>query len=386
MTTTDEQQPPELWRQITVERASRVDFEISNYGRVRPMNSPHRIVATCGNGGNTMVKVHDHRGRRIECSVRKATQKAWGHPPLVFVDNEPKDKPVKQHISIPQEVRERLDAEWKQEQQTLRSAPTGAAVAAAPPAPKPVTPPSPKPVAPTPPPPPTPKPEPEEDAAEDVDDETASEGFTADEIAAEVWRRVRYKVRLHYEVSSLGRVSRRLVDGRRRLLRGNRRVNPDGTPGFTWVHLADTDPKAPIPKRIDEMVLDHFVGPKPDKHAVHYADGDRDNMRLSNLSWQHDPSRFAQEEHKRTPRPNARKPRAATVARKSPPAPVIVPEPSTTEEVTVNNNILSIKLKSGGTLSVSMEGNLFALNREDRELVSAIADLLQEYESEHGAG
>lgn len=97
----------------------------------------------------------------------------------------------------------------------------------------------------------------------------------------------------HYEVSSLGRV--RSVDrilerkGSHRTsscqyLRRGRLLKPFTAPGnYPHVNLRAGDRHRAA--RVHVLVLEAFVGPRPDGWVACHNDGDHENNRLSNLRW-----------------------------------------------------------------------------------------------------
>jgi hypothetical protein len=94
-----------------------------------------------------------------------------------------------------------------------------------------------------------------------------------------------------YEVSDQGRVRSvdrwlNCRDGQRQWHRGKLLKQLDNGNGYQGVALSNTC-KGTKPKRfyVHFLVLDTFVGPRPDKHQAAHGDGDRSNNRLSNLRW-----------------------------------------------------------------------------------------------------
>jgi hypothetical protein len=101
--------------------------------------------------------------------------------------------------------------------------------------------------------------------------------FSPDELATEEWRAVPGFPA--YDVSSLGRVrSRQRGDARMLKL-------DDNGEGYSTVKLCNAG-CVPQRKTVHALVLEAFVGPRPDRMVVrHYPDADRANNRLANLSW-----------------------------------------------------------------------------------------------------
>lgn len=94
-----------------------------------------------------------------------------------------------------------------------------------------------------------------------------------------------------YEVSDQGRVrsvDRWLVcrDGQRQWHRGKVLKQLDNNNGYQGVSLSNLC-RGTKPKRVHvhSLVLNSFVGPRPDGHQAAHGDGDRSNNRLSNLRW-----------------------------------------------------------------------------------------------------
>ncbi len=87
----------------------------------------------------------------------------------------------------------------------------------------------------------------------------------------ELWKRV-VGFETSYEVSNHGRV-RSLITNK--VLAGSR-----GSNGYPHVILTGR-----VDRAIHRMVLDAFVGPRPDGHEAAHLDGSRDNNCLWNLAW-----------------------------------------------------------------------------------------------------
>jgi len=94
-----------------------------------------------------------------------------------------------------------------------------------------------------------------------------------------------------YEVSDRGRVRSvdrwlNCRDGQRQWHRGRLLKQVDNGNGYQGVSLSNLC-EGTRPKRfyVHFLVLDAFVGPRPDEHQAAHGDGNRLNNRLSNLRW-----------------------------------------------------------------------------------------------------
>jgi hypothetical protein len=87
-----------------------------------------------------------------------------------------------------------------------------------------------------------------------------------------------------YECSDLGQVRSvdraiRFKDGRQRFFAGRILRPADNGHGYLFVNIAHKSP------RVHCLVLETFVGPRPDGMEACHNDGDRRNNRLTNLRW-----------------------------------------------------------------------------------------------------
>ncbi len=103
----------------------------------------------------------------------------------------------------------------------------------------------------------------------------------SDELQEE-WRRIPGYP--DYEVSNLGRVRSWKVNAAQpdppRMM--SQVASPDG---YRYVFLYASGKKSMKRKRIHTLVLEAFVGPRPDGQECRHLDADRGNNCLSNLAW-----------------------------------------------------------------------------------------------------
>ncbi len=78
-----------------------------------------------------------------------------------------------------------------------------------------------------------------------------------------------------YEVSDHGRI--------RSLRRGGRVLRPKLTSGYPTIQLSLDGVQ--VTRYIHQLVLEAFVGPRPDRCEVRHLNGDRRDVRLANLRW-----------------------------------------------------------------------------------------------------
>lgn len=100
--------------------------------------------------------------------------------------------------------------------------------------------------------------------------------YSAEELASEEWRPIPSVP--GYFASSLGRVSRVLADGRRKI-----RVPSLTQKGYPKLNLPR--PVGSRPRRLHHLVAETFLGPRPVDLTVNHRDGDKLNSRPSNLEY-----------------------------------------------------------------------------------------------------
>lgn len=93
-----------------------------------------------------------------------------------------------------------------------------------------------------------------------------------------------------YEVSNLGRV--RSVDhmcvtkgGHERMVKGRIRALCNSSRGYKHVNLTDGSHRGMKTRKVHQLVLEAFVGPKPHGAVCRHLDGNRTNNCLANLAW-----------------------------------------------------------------------------------------------------
>lgn len=100
----------------------------------------------------------------------------------------------------------------------------------------------------------------------------------------EVWKSINGEE--HYQVSDHGRVrSLDRIDSLGRKQKGRILKNTLTKQGYLQVAISGRT------HQVGKLVLETFVGERPKKHLVHYADGDLQNVHLDNLSWSIEPTR-----------------------------------------------------------------------------------------------
>lgn len=92
----------------------------------------------------------------------------------------------------------------------------------------------------------------------------------------------------YYEVSDLGNVRSvdRVItrsDGQERFWSGRQLQHGFNRHGYPMVHLSRHS--SPITKKVHHLVLEAFVGPRPDGMEACHNNGDRSDPSLSNLRW-----------------------------------------------------------------------------------------------------
>jgi hypothetical protein len=94
-------------------------------------------------------------------------------------------------------------------------------------------------------------------------------------MSAEVW--ARHPVYVDYDVSTLGRVRRATPKKGTRV--GLIKVARANATGYLTVMVGVK------PRKVHALVLETFVGPRPEGHDACHNDGDRTNNVLANLRW-----------------------------------------------------------------------------------------------------
>jgi len=108
-------------------------------------------------------------------------------------------------------------------------------------------------------------------------------------IETEVWRPV-VSWEGFYEVSNFGQVRslERPVackSGFMRMVKGHTLIQQRYGRGKKWHRVSLWDKQEGTPRPVHQLVLEAFVGPRPEGHVTNHKDGNPDNNHVSNLEW-----------------------------------------------------------------------------------------------------
>jgi hypothetical protein len=114
----------------------------------------------------------------------------------------------------------------------------------------------------------------------------AIQEFTPEELETEEWRPV-VDFELHYNVSNLGRVKR--IKAAPGTLPGYIMIGSWDRDGYHKMGLRKADRRTPHSKKVADLVMAAFVGPKPEGFTVNHEDGNKANDRTWNLTYMTEP-------------------------------------------------------------------------------------------------